>query len=312
MVPDRSNPLTPDDRPSEFILSLYDLASGQVRNELENALSAQLPRTLSIMQPKSKTNAPKLLEVNRLTDDKIRAMFARGEEFSKDVLDGYSFTLPTGDMGTAIERALARVVDHAGRCLSPANPDSLRFRANIFVPRAQKLVIAYSHGMDDDQDRHLEFRFNAGLTGFCFLNRRPFLCNLRYTRQWAMQEQAPDATLLGMNRDDHLAVREDRTWLASVPIFDPMDCWFHDDDTPRMPRDPEELAVWADVTGVLDGALFGVLNIDGAIPYAELNLEGDPEHSLTDPRIASIFNSLQACSFEIGRIFSRSFGKRES
>ncbi len=80
-----------------------------------------------------------------------------------------------------------------------------------------------------------------------------------------------------------------------------------------MEKDPEDLESWSDFPGTLDGAVFGVLNIDGAIPYDELGLPKDPERSLTDPRIASIFNSLQACSFEIGRIFSQAFGrKRES
>ncbi len=156
----------------------------------------------------------------------------------------------------------------------------------------------------------LNSTYNAGLTGYCFLNRRPFLCNLSYTRQWAEQVPSPDLMHLGMSKAQHLAVRADRTWLASVPIFDPVDCWFLNPDAPRMEKDPEDLESWTDLPGTLDGAVFGVLNLDGAIPYDVLWLPRDPGSSLTDPRIGSIFNSLQACSFEIGRIFSQAFGRK--
>jgi predicted acylesterase/phospholipase RssA len=309
VVPDRAEPAAPDERPSEFIRSLFDLARGQVRNELEKALAAQLPRAISILQPSSLTNAPpNLLDVDQLNNDKIKAMFYEGREFAEEELSRYSFTLPTEAEASSIEQALERVVNQVLKLFCKSN-DVLKLRANVFVPREQKLVLAYSHGMAGDPDCHLEFDHDAGLTGFSFVNRRSFLCNLRYTRQWAEQAPSPDATLLGMNRAAHLSVREDRTWLASVPVFDPIDCWFLDSAAPRLERNPEMTPVWIDVPGTLDGAVFGVLNLDAAIDYGQLCLSSNPETSLTDPRISSILNSLQACSFEIGRIFSQAFAR---
>jgi hypothetical protein len=164
--------------------------------------------------------------------------------------------------------------------------------------------------MEADEDRGLQFDHDAGLTGFCFVNRRPFLCNLRSTRRWAENISSSDIKLLGMNRADHLSVRSDRTWLASIPIFDPADCWFVDSDAPRMEQDPEMMPFWVELPRTLDGAIFAVLNLDAALDYGELGLPDDPGSSLTDPRISSIFQLLQACSFEIGGIFSRAFARK--
>jgi hypothetical protein len=310
VVSDPADPAAPDEQPGEFIRSLFDLFRGQVRNELENALAAQLPRAIPILQPTSRTDAPpNVLDVDQLDRRTIAAMFASGREIAEEELARYSFTLPTGAEARSIEEALVKVVNQVVGLLHRPN-DILKLRANVFVPRGQKLVLAYSHGMEGDADCALEFDDDAGLTGFCFFNRRPFLCNLRYTRQWAEQAPSLDALLLGMKPAAHLLVRGDRTWLASVPVFDPMDCWFLDPDAPRMERDPEMMPVWIDVPGTMEGAVFGVLNLDAAIDYDELGLSGDPESSLTDPRISSIFHLLQACSFEIGRIFSRAFGRK--
>ena len=286
---------------------------GQVRNELENALAAQLPRMMLIEQPTSQTNAPpNLLDVDQLTDDKIRAMFARGEEFAKDELSHYSFSLPSGAERQAIEDAFSRLVQQVLSLLHQTDNQTLKLRTNIYMPQAEKLILAYSYNMGDDQDRELEFDYETGLTGFCFLNRRPFLCNLRFTREWAKQIESSEARLLGMKRDDHLAVREDRNWLASVPIFDPVDCWFLDTESPQLKQAPGVLRVWSDLPGTLDGALFGVLNMDAAMLYADFCLSEDPASSLTNPRIASIFNALQACSFDVARIFSQAFARKRA
>lgn len=311
VIPDRSDTPPPDARPSGFIVSLFDLARGQVRNELEKTLAARLPRAIPLMQPTSLTNAPaNLLDVDQLTDDKIRAMYARGEEFARGELKAYSFSFPDESGRAAIKDALLRLRRQVLVVFGHEDNDKLKLRANIFMPRGQKLMMAYAIGMEHDPDRHLEFDYDAGLTGRCFRNRRPFLCNLSFTRQWAEGDLPPGAIHLGMSQDQHLAIRADRTWLASVPIFDPVDCWFLELDAPRMARDPEDLESWTDAPGTLDGALFGVLNLDGAIPYDELALAKEPEASLTDPRVTSILNVLQACSFEVGRILSQAYGRK--
>ena len=310
VVADRPVVASPTEKPSDFFASIGELARGQVRNELEKALVADLPRTIPIEQPVSRTNAPpNLLDVDQLTDDKIRAMFARGEEFATDVLSKYSFALPRGPEKRAIEEALEGLVRRVLPLFGQVDNGLLQIRANLFLPESQELVLRYGFNMNSDVDRTFKLAYNAGLTGFCFTRHRPYLCNLRPLRDWAQQTPDRLARLLGMTPDEHLGVRADRTWLASVPIFDPMDCWFVDVESPRRTPKAGDLPVWSELSATLDGALFGVLNLDAAMPYVDVGLAEDTERALTDPRTLATFKLMEACSFDLGRVFSQAFAK---
>jgi predicted acylesterase/phospholipase RssA len=293
--------------PGGFLRAMFDLARGQIRDQLEKALSAPLPRTLTIEQPNDRTGAPvNFLDIHELNRNTIHTMFGLGHEVAAERLRGMSFVLPTE--GDAIRGPLERLVQKINLVLGQVNNDFLDLRANVFVPSYDGLALRYAFNMDRDGDRHIVLSGNKGLTGTCYYQRRPYLCNLEVIRGWALIEADPKATQLGMTPAEHLSVREDRTWLINVPIFDPQDSWFLD-ELPIGPA-PEADTVWTELPTDRDGAVLGVLNVDGVIPYNHLNLPEDPKECLTDPRISCIVPLLWSCSIEIARCLSLAFARR--
>jgi predicted acylesterase/phospholipase RssA len=292
--------------PGGFLRAMFDLARGQIRDQLEKALSAPLPRTLTIEQPIDKTGAPlNFLDIHELNQSTIHAMFGLGEEFANEKLRGISFVLPS--VGNALREPLSRLVEQINLILGQVSNESLDLRANVFVPSYEGLTLRYAFNMDGDSDadRRIILRGNKGLTGTCYSRRRPYLCNLETLRGWALVQTDQTETQLGMTASEHLAVREDRTWLINVPIFDPQDSWFLDE----VPI-PEAGSVWAELPTDRDGAVLGVLNVDAAICYGELELPEEPIKCLTDRRISCIVPLLWACSIDIARCLSRAFARR--
>ena len=306
----------PADGPNGFLRSIFDLATGHARNALEEALSSPLPRTFAIEQPatREQTNAPSnLLAVDELTNDKIRAMFARGEEFARPEFARLSFALNAAD-ADAIQGALGRLVRQINLVLGHDDNESLQLRSNVFLPSRDTLILRYATNMDGDSDMGLELPTRAGLTGTCFSRKRPYVCNLDILRCWAKVAivEFPESTQLGMTPAEHLRIRGDRTWLMSIPIFDPIDSWFLDNPPERSRPEVGTLPIFAELSTDRDGAVFGVLNVDGAIPHTRFGIPEDPEASLTDPRIASMIALMWACSAEVARILSRAFAARSS
>ena len=304
----------PADGPNGFLRSIFDLATGHARNALEEALSSPLPRAFAIEQPAEQTNAPSnLLAVNELTSDKIRAMFARGEEFARPEFARLSFALGAAD-ADAIQGALGRLVRQINLILGHDDNESLQLRSNVFLPSRDTLILRYATNMDGDPDMGLELPTSAGLSGTCFSRKRPYVCNLDILRCWAKVAivEFPESTQLGMTPAEHLRIRSDRTWLMSIPIFDPIDSWFLDNPPERSRPEVGTLPIFAELSTDRDGAVFGVLNVDGAIPHSRLGIPEDPEASLTDPRTASMIALMWACSAEVARILSRAFAARSS
>ena len=120
----------------------------------------------------------------------------------------------------------------------------------------------YAVYMDGDPDLGLELDVNAGLTGTCFSRKRPYLCNLQTLREWAKvaSRRFPHSIQLGMTPAQHLEIREDRTLLLNVPIFDPVDSWFLDDPPQRNVAEAGTLPIYAEFPIDRDGAVLGVLN----------------------------------------------------
>ena len=297
--------------PGGFLRAIFDLVRGQIRDQLEKALSDPLPRTLTIEQPSTNAGAPQnFLDIHELNHDKIHTMFSLGREFACETLKNLSFALPVED--GSIRDPLALLIKQINRVLGRDDNAKFRLRANVFVPWKGGLVLRYAFGMDGHPDRGLVLRDNKGLTGTCYSRRRPYLCNLEILRAWALWAQInePEATQLGMTPQEHLQIPEDRTFLINVPIFDPKDSWMLEELPERAVPEAGTITVWSELQVDRDGAVLGVLNVDGAIPYAELHLSDDPESSLTDARISSIVHLLWACSIDIGRVLSRAFAKR--
>src|SRR5262252_2551798 len=154
----------------------------------------------------------------------------------------------------------------------------MRFRANVFVPTEDyEMELVFAYNMDGDGDRTMKFPdLRSGLTGFCYMSRRPQLCNLNEIRTLRESGDPRYENLFGMPEQIQGQVRRDRTWLASVPIFDPY-------ETALAPhaRQPDgsmiyEGYAYRGVETDIDGAVLGVLNLDSGWNFAELDLDPDP------------------------------------
>ena len=300
-------PPGPDGRvagPLDFYKGLLKMFIGQVRNELEQTLADQLPRSLTIEQPDTQTSGPRrLLDVDRLDKARIRAMFHHGEEFAEGRLAGLSFRLPDRDGERRIQAALQELIRRALRLFGRESNADLGFRANVFLPSRDELVLRYSCKMNADRDRRMSFAYNTGLTGYCFRSKNPWICNLGLLRRAI--EADPEVTWFGISADQHRQVEDDRTWLLSVPIFDPRDCWPRS-PAPRVARN-EGLSIFlaSTIDSMTDGAVLGVLNLDAAFPPGEI--KGDTERMLTDPRVRSMIALAQSAAHVVGFVLADAF-----
>jgi predicted acylesterase/phospholipase RssA len=289
----------------DFYKGLLGMLVGHVRNELESTLAARLPRSLTIEQPETQTSGPRrLLDVDRLDEVRIRAMFHRGEEFAEAKLAGLSFRLPGRDGERKIRAVLQELIRRVLRLFGRQDNAALRCRGNVFLPNRDRLVLRYSCKMNSDRDRRMSFAYDTGLTGYCFRDRNPWICNLELLRQAIAVN--PEEGWFGMSPDQHRRVEDDRTWLLSVPIFDPRDCW-PKAPTPRTPpqRGGSSIFLASMIESTTDGALLGVLNLDAAFSYEEI--EEDTERMLTDPRVRSTIALAQAAAHEVGFVLADAF-----
>jgi predicted acylesterase/phospholipase RssA len=295
--------------PQAFIQSIIALLTGQARSQLEDRLSSFIARSLLVSQPMRDTGGPEnLLDVDRLTGDDVREMFDRGARCSGIQLSGVSFSLPNP---AQIEPSLERLVSKALRLFGEPNNNRIKFRSNIFIPQQQELHICYSYNMSGDPDENLVLPFTGGLTGFCFTRRRPLICNLSRISELARRGTLNPDELFGMPMELHDRVKQDRTWLASVPIFDPY-ASYPRDLSPRQTQPtwkPEGYHYYGP-PAALDGAVLGVLNLDADLPYEELGLDQDPAIHWTDVRVEGIINLLTAVASEAGHILSSAFAFR--
>ncbi len=287
-----------------FLGSLLALLAGQVRNELERALAASLPRSVAIEQPESETTAPgNFLDVDRLDKPRIRAMFGHGQEYAEQALETLSFSLPRGKEAERIVGCLRDLVRRSIHLFGQRDNAALKFRSNVFLPDRDRLVLQYAYKMNRDRDRAISFGHETGLTGACFRDRKPWICNLQTLR--GAVEARPGEFEFGMSLAEHRKVRDDRTWLLSVPIFDPRDC------SPRPPArrdvrvDRGSTYLASQVENRTDGAVFGVLNLDAAFTYREIH--PDSEQMLTDPRIQSTIVLVESAAYDIGMILADAF-----
>ncbi len=146
-----------------------------------------------------------------------------------------------------------------------------------------------------------------GLTGFCFSIRRPCICNLYKIGNLANKGELSRDDLFKMPRELHEMVRSDRTWLASVPIFDPYATYPKDMGA----RYDHPIGVggkhYHPLKASVDGAVLGVLNLDAALPYEELGIDPDPAINWTNVQIRSTIRLLESAARDIGRVLSDAF-----
>jgi predicted acylesterase/phospholipase RssA len=298
--------------PKEFVRAMASLGLGMARNELEDILAGFLARSHLVEQSVKATSGPQnILQFDEVNRDTIASMFVRGRECAEKSLEGLSFRLPPRQM---VQSILERLVRESLIVLGRMDNDSIKFRSNVFLPQRDELVLFYSVYMDEDPDRAMRLHFETGLTGFCYTRRCIQICNLHKIAELAEAGQLDTYKLFGMHPEQHALVRKDRTWLLSVPIFDPC-AKYVGSSTPERggfwSRNVGQHYFGIESEGATDGAVLGVLNIDAAIPYDEIGMSDDPARHWTDVRIQAIISLAQNHAIRLARLLSDAFGTRE-
>src|SRR5258706_13389858 len=97
-----------------------------------------------------------------------------------------------------------------------------KFRANIFIPVKNTLRMLFSYNMDNDSDDKLEFPdLSTGVTGACYQLSTTMVCNLEKVAMLRTTRPQAYNRLFNMNPMLQNRIKKDRTWLMTVPIFDP-------------------------------------------------------------------------------------------
>ena len=290
----------------EVLRSLFRLCTGQARDQLETIISTFIARSIIVQQPVTATGGPShVMAIGEIDQEMVGRMFEAGRQAAEAALSGLTFALPAEE---EIRVQLEKLVTQATHILGWNGDNShFAFRSNVFLPRQEKLYLRYSFNMNSDLDRDLglEFDLSAGLTGFSFSSRCPQICNLQQIARLAAPQTR---AMFGMTPDQQAMVRTDRTWLASVPIFDPGDTVFQADFAMRpVPAGGKR---YCTIPSMLDGGLLGILNLDAKIAYDETQIPEDAELHWTDVRIQAILDVMQGTAFRIGEILAKSFASR--
>jgi len=215
--------------PRLFFRSLLAMLTGTARNELEEILSSMATRSIVIKQPLAETDGPNgVLEIQQLNEAKILSMVKRGYDYADKALKTkglpgvYSAKLKDEDVQSELKALISKCLLVLG-----CTQDEVKLRANVFVPIEDRMKLLFSHNMEGDDDREMEFAdLESGLTGFCYTSRRPQVCNLREVDELRKKRPEEYENLFGMPPILQGKVRDDRTWLGSVPIFDPYELRF--------------------------------------------------------------------------------------
>jgi hypothetical protein len=147
------------------------------------------------------------------------------------------------------------------------------------------------------------------------VRRRPLLCNLdNFAKLFQSDQPVDPRRLFGFDENTQHKIRSDRSWLLSVPIFDPETLTIR-----PLPITSEPPAVAGDLEGqyyvqdeqIYDGAVFGVLNLDAGWEYTTIGLEDKPERFLEDSRIRAIVALTQRQALRVGKLFSNAFPSKK-
>lgn len=323
-----ADPSTPESK--FYVSSLARLVlGGEARTDLEDRLEGLVTRSFTIQQPSDKcypsheSGIPvpdDLLDIDAVSAALVEEMYRLGREESHRHKQ-LCFTLPDK---AKIEPLLAELIERALLVLGQKDNTLLLLRSNVFIPSQDSLHIRYAVNMEPPSasiiidpvkyptanfDYNLRLPLDAGLTGACMTTRRPILCNTEKLKKLESQVDG----LFGMPTDLHNQVRGDRTWLASVPIFDPFATYPRELSTPARRELPHSSLFSQSLDGWMDGALLGVLNLDACIAYSTMLpvLDPDPSIHWTDRRIQAVLQLMSATAAEIGAHLSRYFARQE-
>lgn len=290
---------------------LLTLLSAGTRTHLETALAEQtVERLMSLGQPFAETGWPHgLLDFDRLTPELAQRMYDRGRAFAQRGLAPITFTRPPAE---AVQPHLDCLIRAACAAFGDADHNAAKFRATLFVPDGFELVLQYRANMDGplDTDRHLRLEYWQGLVGFAFVRRRPVLCNTEQLAQSVKDGVVDPDNLFGLTEDIRSIIRKDRTWLMSVPVFDPDTAdAYHDGDNPEIGVDGLH---YAELDSPLDGALFGVLSLDAALDYGKMDVPSDVAEQVEHPRVQLLRDIMVTAAWGLGKVFAAYFASYET
>jgi hypothetical protein len=175
------------------------------------------------------------------------------------------------------------------------------FRANIFIPVQNTLQLVFSYNMAGDSDEHLVFpELSMGVTGACYQLSTALICNLAKVAQLRAQHPNQFNALFGMPAALQAQVKADRTWLMSVPIFDPREVRILPKRRAAQVAGEVQRTALSDLGIGLRGPLLGVLNLDAAWDYQAIGLDPDTDAQTGDSRIRAIADIMQANALTIG------------
>jgi hypothetical protein len=288
-----------------FFESIWSMLSGGTRNELEEILAADTPRNTVIRQTYSEIDGrpSHFLDVGSLTPTVIESMVASGYAFAQKKLaevkqpDAIAWT---EHVEQAVTKQLRDLVESCQSIF--ARWGDCRFRANVFLPvwadYEPRMRLIYGYNMGGDPDADMEFPdLESGLTGFCYVHRHPQVCNLQKIGELRKRDPERYGRMFGMDKDLQIKVKTDRTWLASVPIFDPKEL--------KLGRSTRELKqrykghFYSNVEAEFEGPVLGVLNIDAGWDYGAVELQPDPDTFVFDSRVRTVLAIMQTTSFGI-------------
>ncbi|MDE2507921.1 MAG: hypothetical protein KGM43_11970, partial [Planctomycetota bacterium] len=320
--PRRRNPPAGAARnPEAFVRAMLDLATGKARGELENRLAEFVPRSFTVEQRYDQTGGPaNLLDAAAVRDHTVDTMYKLGGKVAADRLARVRFNLPPA---ARVEAELKRLVTTVEAVFPGVPPSQLKLRANVFLPQGDRLMLLYRWNMDNtpdhaqkdtpeneiDNDADLVLPYAHGLTGRCFVDRMPMVCNLDAFGLWMRDHPGGDADKpFGFDPATQSKIRRDRTWLMSVPIFDP-----EAGTTRRMkiplPLHPLAGVCYATLDEAGDGPVFGVLNLDAGWNYATVKMPEDVESQRSHALVHAISDIMRSKARTLGLVFSDCFAK---
>jgi len=310
--------------PLAFLRSLGEIVTGRVRDELEDRLSRLLSRSHVVRQPADRLGkkVPKnLLDIHLLTKEVVRDMVESGLQYAKERLGHLQFWLPDeACVAYQLHSLIAQVVQIFG--LKNNGEKNWWFRTNVAMPFRTRLIRRYQVGMDDDADRDLSLHWAGGISGFCYTRRHPLISNLGKIQELARRGELRPQKLFNVTSEEWAKVRPDRTWLASIPIFDPYGSYPRD-HTSSLRAGGDDLTGYhyLDLESPFDGAIFGTVGLDigwkdvskvgrkdwVAEWYKQADLDPDPPKQLNNPRIRAVIAVMQGVALTLGRLFADSF-----
>ena len=290
--------------PQLFLRSLFGMLTGIARNELEEVLSRNAVRTLVLRQPLRTSGAPdNILDVPAIDGSRIARMVSNGRNFAREELRAAGLpAVYRADASDMLRGELAALVDACNIVLGPHAPTA-KLRANVFVAVETRLHMIVGHNMQGDPDDGLVFPdLSSGLTGACYQARAAFTCNLQTVAAVAARTPPGEPRPFRMPPLLQSRIKADRTWLTSMPIFDPYEVAVRHGEAAPAPLETMPAAHGRRLS--LDGPVLGTLNLDAGWDYSVLGLRPEPELHVVDARIAAILALMEAKTLILARLMT--------